>query len=78
MTTTGGYRIGIDVGGTFPDFVLADPVTGRLINFKEPSTPADPSLAVETGLLDLPTPLRDPERRRLFAEGLRSFLERSR
>ena len=44
------HRVGIDVGGTFTDFVLADQDTGALINFKEPSTPADPSLAVERGL----------------------------
>jgi N-methylhydantoinase A len=50
MTRTRDYRIGIDVGGTFTDFVLADPATGRVFNFKEPSTPADPSAAVETGL----------------------------
>ena len=50
MTRTRDYRIGIDVGGTFTDFVLADPVTGWMVNFKEPSTPADPSSAVETGL----------------------------
>ena len=43
-------RIGIDVGGTFTDFVLADPATGRLTVYKEPSVPADPSLSVERGL----------------------------
>lgn len=44
------YRVGIDVGGTFTDFVLADLESGALVNFKEPSTPHDPSLAVERGL----------------------------
>src|SRR5690349_8629148 len=43
-------RIGIDVGGTFTDFVLADRTTGRLVRYKEPSVPADPSLSVERGL----------------------------
>lgn len=43
-------RIGIDVGGTFTDFVLTDPATGRLAHHKEPSTPADPALAVHRGL----------------------------
>ena len=43
-------RIGIDVGGTFTDFVLADRITGRLVRYKEPSVPADPSLSVERGL----------------------------
>ncbi|WP_210485647.1 hydantoinase/oxoprolinase family protein [Microvirga antarctica] len=44
------YRIGIDVGGTFTDFVLAD-VPRRTLRFhKEPSVPGDPSLAVERGI----------------------------
>ncbi len=47
---TGRLRIGIDVGGTFTDFVMADGETGRLALFKEPSTPEDPSLAVVNGL----------------------------
>jgi N-methylhydantoinase B len=33
--------------------------------------------AIAARLLDLPTPLRDAERRRLFADGLRSFIERT-
>ena len=47
------YRIGIDVGGTFTDFVLADPASGATFNFKEPSTPQDPSLAVGRGVVEL-------------------------
>ena len=46
-------RVGIDVGGTFTDFVLTDTATGRLTYFKEPSVPKDPSLAVERGMLSL-------------------------
>jgi N-methylhydantoinase A len=42
-------RIGIDVGGTFTDFVLADG-SDRLVRYKEPSVPDDPSLSVERGL----------------------------
>jgi len=45
-----GHRIGIDVGGTFTDFVLAASTHGRLVYHKEPSTPDDPSLAVERGI----------------------------
>jgi N-methylhydantoinase A len=41
--------IGIDVGGTFTDFVAVLP-NGNLRFHKEPSTPADPSLAVRSGL----------------------------
>jgi N-methylhydantoinase A len=47
------YRIGIDVGGTFTDFVLADLSGGPLGFHKEPSVPNDPSLAVERGLAAL-------------------------
>jgi N-methylhydantoinase A len=53
LVTRARYRIGIDVGGTFTDFVLADMV-GRGLRFhKEPSVPTDPSLAVERGLAAL-------------------------
>ncbi len=41
--------IGIDTGGTFTDFIWLDGA-GRLRLHKEPSTPADPSLAVLAGL----------------------------
>ncbi len=43
-------RIGIDVGGTFTDFTVLNQETGALGFFKVPSTPADPSAAIETGL----------------------------
>jgi N-methylhydantoinase A len=46
-------RIGIDVGGTFTDLVLVDRATGALTVFKEPSTPSDPSEAVERGMSGL-------------------------
>ena len=44
------YRIGIDVGGTFTDFVLVDLIETRLRFHKEPSVPEDPSAAVERGI----------------------------
>ena len=45
------YRIGIDVGGTFTDFVVAS--GGELPRyFKTPSTPHDPSEGVMAGLGD--------------------------
>ena len=46
-------RIGIDVGGTFTDFVLANMATGETTRYKEPSVPQDPSMSVRRGLLPL-------------------------
>ena len=43
-------RIGIDIGGTFTDFVIFDPTSGNISTFKLPSTPKDPSEAVLDGL----------------------------
>jgi len=52
-TSAGSVRVGIDVGGTFTDFVLHDGRTGRVAVHKVPSTPADPSEAVRNGLPEL-------------------------
>ena len=43
--------IGIDVGGTFTDIVLADTVTGAVAIHKVSTTPHDPSEAVMQGIL---------------------------
>jgi len=43
-------RIGIDIGGTFTDFVIFNPVNGKIETFKLLSTPQDPSLVVVNGL----------------------------
>jgi N-methylhydantoinase A len=43
-------RIGVDVGGTFTDFTLLDEADGTVRFFKVPSTPRDPSEAIEDGL----------------------------
>jgi len=43
------YRIGIDVGGTFTDFVLLNPATGLMIHHKQASTPDDPARAILLG-----------------------------
>jgi N-methylhydantoinase A len=48
--TTPPLRIGIDIGGTFTDFVIFDSVTGRIRTFKLLSTPSDPAEAVLQGL----------------------------
>ena len=47
------YRIGIDVGGTFTDFTLLRETDGRVSFHKVPSTPRDPSQAIEQGIADL-------------------------
>jgi 5-oxoprolinase (ATP-hydrolysing) len=47
------YLAGIDVGGTFTDFLLVDEHTGRSFLFKTPSTPQDPSAGVLSGLQTL-------------------------
>ena len=43
------YRLGIDAGGTFTDFVLAVD-TGEVKLFKSLSTPDDPTKAIQAGL----------------------------
>jgi N-methylhydantoinase A len=47
MTTQ--YRLGIDAGGTFTDFVLADS-SGEVRLFKATSTPEDGTVAISDGL----------------------------
>jgi len=42
--------LGVDVGGTFTDFVLYDQASGALSVEKVPSTPSDPSLAMLAGI----------------------------
>jgi N-methylhydantoinase A len=44
------YRIGVDTGGTFCDFVQLDESSGRVEVWKVPSTPADPAEAIGSGL----------------------------
>jgi N-methylhydantoinase A len=46
-------RIGIDIGGTFTDFVIYDTRSKRLDSFKLPSTPANPAEAVLEGLSEI-------------------------
>ncbi len=43
------YRLGVDVGGTFTDFLLYNEDTGAFFRNKTPSTPGDPSEAVIAG-----------------------------
>ena len=45
------YRLGVDVGGTFTDFLLLNEQTGETATAKVPSTPQDPSVAVLNGVV---------------------------
>ena len=51
QTRSGQTKTGIDTGGTFTDFVVRD--RGRVVVYKALSTPADPAVAVLTGLRHL-------------------------
>ncbi|MEI6666665.1 MAG: hydantoinase/oxoprolinase family protein [Acidobacteriota bacterium] len=44
------YRLGVDVGGTFTDFLLYNEKTGKLHLTKVPSTPSDQSIGVLQGI----------------------------
>ena len=44
------YRLGVDIGGTFTDFAVLHPASGRLATHKQLTTPEDPSIAVLAGL----------------------------
>ena len=46
------YRIGIDVGGTFTDFLLADGAA-PVRDYKRLTTPDDPSEGLVQGLAEL-------------------------
>jgi N-methylhydantoinase A/oxoprolinase/acetone carboxylase beta subunit len=43
-------RVGVDVGGTFTDFIMMDDSAGRVESHKLSTTPKDPSIAVVEGL----------------------------
>jgi N-methylhydantoinase A len=64
------FRIGIDVGGTFTDFVLLDSLSGRLDYHKQPSTPHDPAEAIGKGAAALIAKTGiDPARIELVSHG---------
>ncbi len=45
--------IGVDVGGTFTDVVYTDTATHQVLIHKVPTTSADPSVGVITGITNL-------------------------
>ena len=49
------YMIGVDVGGTFTDFSVFNLQTGEMFNYKDSSTPNDPSIAIVKGVKDVLT-----------------------
>jgi N-methylhydantoinase A len=54
-------RIGIDIGGTFTDFVVHDPGAGSLQSLKLPTTPENPAQVVLDGLTQIVPELNQPE-----------------
>ena len=59
-------KIGIDVGGTFTDFVVTRDGAEPAI-FKSLSTPSDPSIAVVNGLTDIAASMNPPMTLEAFA-----------
>jgi N-methylhydantoinase A len=43
-------RVAVDIGGTFTDLEIFDSATGSIHQHKTPSTPADPSIGLLTGI----------------------------
>jgi N-methylhydantoinase A len=56
MTT---YRLGVDAGGTFTDFILADD-QGNTHLFKATSTPEDGTRAIAEGFAQIAEKMRQP------------------
>ena len=48
-----GYRIGVDIGGTFTDFCVFDEATGTMRTLKTLSTPETPGAEVMNGIAEL-------------------------
>lgn len=49
-TARGPVRIAVDIGGTFTDIEILEEATGRVHQFKTPSTPSDPSIGLLSGI----------------------------
>jgi N-methylhydantoinase A len=52
MAGGGGWRVGVDTGGTFTDVCLVEEATGRVAVWKIASTPDDPSRAIAAGIAE--------------------------
>src|SRR5262245_22746121 len=65
-----GYRLGVDIGGTFTDFALLDEATGQLAVLKLASTPERPAASVGEGVTALTARQEvSPETIRAFVHG---------
>src|SRR5579864_292849 len=53
MIAPSGYRVGLDIGGTFTDFVLLNDATGEIRLHKVLTTTADPAEGALAGLAEL-------------------------
>ena len=53
------YKIGVDVGGTFTDFLLADE-KGTTEIYKIATTPADPTVGVMGGFEEMAASRMEP------------------
>jgi N-methylhydantoinase A len=53
QTVRTGYRLGIDVGGTYTDFHLVDENDGRTVDIKVPTTPEAPAKGIVAGIEEL-------------------------
>jgi N-methylhydantoinase A len=71
------YRVAVDIGGTFTDFVVADEEQEATLTGKVSSTPADPAEGVLTGLRQIvPVPTDIGFIVHGTTVGLNAFLER--
>ena len=48
-------RIAVDIGGTFTDVQILDEQSGAVFAHKTPTTPADPSIGLLTGMTEAAT-----------------------
>ncbi|MEK6711578.1 MAG: hydantoinase/oxoprolinase N-terminal domain-containing protein [Nitrospinota bacterium] len=64
------FRIGVDTGGTFTDVVAIRSTDGAIFSFKVPSTPSDPSLALQAAIREiLRAASAPPEKVHAFVHG---------
>src|SRR5690242_7647169 len=78
---TARYRLGIDIGGTFTDVMVADEAGAVVATLKTPSVPASPEAAVFQALEDLAAAGVASEDIALFVHGttlaVNTLIERS-